>query len=136
MAEVSVPSVPDWRQLATVGVVVTAVATGLAFAVVRVAAPPALPAPAIAAPAAAAPAAVVAAPSPSAPAARTTRPSPSTAPPAKPALSKGRAVYVVYEGQTLTELARRFGTTVDALVRLNHISDRDLIRTGQRIRVS
>ena len=45
-------------------------------------------------------------------------------------------VYVVYEGQTLSELARRFGTTVDALVAFNHIVDPDLIYPGQRIRVS
>ena len=37
----------------------------------------------------------------------------------------------VQRGDTLSEIAARFGTTVNALVRLNNIADRDLIYPGQ-----
>ncbi|HIR08587.1 MAG TPA: LysM peptidoglycan-binding domain-containing protein, partial [Candidatus Pullichristensenella stercoripullorum] len=39
--------------------------------------------------------------------------------------------YTVQRGDTLSEIAARFGTTVNALVRLNNIADRDLIYPGQ-----
>ena len=39
--------------------------------------------------------------------------------------------YVVVKGDTLSKIARRYGTTVDILVELNHIKNRDLIRIGQ-----
>jgi LysM repeat protein len=44
-------------------------------------------------------------------------------------------VYVVQEGDTLGEIAQRFGTTVDALVEANNIEDPDLIFPGQRLRI-
>jgi LysM repeat protein len=43
--------------------------------------------------------------------------------------------YVVRAGETLTGIARRHGTTVEALVRLNHLPWSDFIRIGQRILV-
>jgi LysM repeat protein len=39
--------------------------------------------------------------------------------------------YVVQPGDTLSEIAQRFGTSVDALVRANGIDDPDLILVGQ-----
>ena len=39
--------------------------------------------------------------------------------------------YTVQRGDTLSEIAARFGTTVNELVRLNNIADRDLIYPGQ-----
>jgi LysM repeat protein len=45
--------------------------------------------------------------------------------------AQGEATYVVQPGDTLWRLAQRFGTTVDELVYLNDIRDRDLILVGQ-----
>ena len=39
--------------------------------------------------------------------------------------------YTVQRGDTLSEIAARFGTTVSELVRLNNIADRDRIYPGQ-----
>ncbi|PLR86225.1 MULTISPECIES: N-acetylmuramoyl-L-alanine amidase [Bacillus] len=44
-------------------------------------------------------------------------------------------MYTVRAGDTLSELAVQFGTSVGELVRLNHIRNPDLIRVGERIRV-
>ena len=43
----------------------------------------------------------------------------------------GATTYTVQRGDTLSEIAGRFGTTVSELVRLNNIADRDLIYPGQ-----
>ena len=43
--------------------------------------------------------------------------------------------YTVRSGDTLTAIARRFGTSVAELVRLNHIPDSDHITIGERLRV-
>ena len=43
----------------------------------------------------------------------------------------GGDTYTVQRGDTLSEIAARFGTTVNELVRLNNIADRDLIYPGQ-----
>ena len=43
--------------------------------------------------------------------------------------------YTIRPGDTLSEIARRFGTTVSALTRLNGISDPDKIYAGNRIRI-
>ena len=43
----------------------------------------------------------------------------------------GSTTYTVQRGDTLSEIAERFGTTVNELVRLNNIADRDLIYPGQ-----
>jgi len=45
----------------------------------------------------------------------------------------GQVVYVVEWGDTLWEIARRYGTTVDAIAAANHIPDPDLIYVGQRL---
>ncbi len=46
-----------------------------------------------------------------------------------------RCTYVVQPGDTLLGLARRYGTTVDELVRWNGITNPNLLRIGQRLEV-
>ena len=46
----------------------------------------------------------------------------------------GERTYTVISGETLWGIARRLGTTVDELVRLNHITNPDRINIGQIIR--
>ena len=41
------------------------------------------------------------------------------------------ATYTVQTGDTLFSIASRFGTTVEALVEANNITNPDLIRVGQ-----
>jgi LysM repeat protein len=43
--------------------------------------------------------------------------------------------YVVKSGDTLSAIAQRFDTTVQAIVRANDISDPDVIDVGQRLRI-
>ncbi len=47
-----------------------------------------------------------------------------------------RRTYTVRTGETLSDIAERFDTTVTELVRLNPDLDPDAIQPGQRIRVS
>lgn len=44
--------------------------------------------------------------------------------------------YTVQAGDNLTKIAQKFGTTVDKLVTLNSIPNRDLIYIGQKLRVA
>ncbi|MCF6525088.1 LysM domain-containing protein [Streptomyces sp. JJ36] len=44
--------------------------------------------------------------------------------------------YTVQEGDNLTVIARRFGTTVEQLVKWNNIANPDLIHPGQRLLVA
>lgn len=44
--------------------------------------------------------------------------------------------YTVKKGDTLTAIAKKFGTTVQTLVKLNNISNPNLIITGQVLKVS
>ena len=46
---------------------------------------------------------------------------------------EGGPIYVVQDGDTLTAIALRFGTTVDALVQANGISDPAAIQPGMRL---
>ena len=41
--------------------------------------------------------------------------------------------YTIVKGDTLSKLARIYNTTVDELVRINHIPDRNLIITGHTL---
>ena len=43
--------------------------------------------------------------------------------------------YIVKYGDTLWSISRRFNTTVDNLVALNNIENRNLIHVGQKLRV-
>lgn len=45
------------------------------------------------------------------------------------------ATYIVQPGDTLTRIAQRFGTTVDALVRTNNIANPNVIHVGQQLQV-
>ena len=45
------------------------------------------------------------------------------------------AVYVIQRGDTLSQIAQRYGTTVQALAQANGISNPDLIRAGATLRI-
>jgi LysM repeat protein len=47
----------------------------------------------------------------------------------------GWTTYVVKDGESLTSIARRHGTDVHALARVNGLTDVDRLRTGQRLNV-
>lgn len=49
--------------------------------------------------------------------------------------SSSRTSYTVRRGDTLSRIASRFSTTVSRLARLNGLSPRSTLRTGQRLRV-
>lgn len=61
-------------------------------------------------------------------------PTPSQAQP-QPSAEGGYIFYEVRWGDTLESIANRFGTTVEALVQLNGITDEDFIYVGQRLRI-
>ena len=46
------------------------------------------------------------------------------------------ATYTVQSGDTLSEIAARYGTTVNELVNLNEINNPNLIYTGEVLRLS
>lgn len=50
--------------------------------------------------------------------------------------SSSAKYYTVKKGDTLSHIAKRYGTTVSKLVKLNGIKDPNLIRIGQKIRIS
>lgn len=94
-------------------------------------------------PTSAAPASPTATPAPSLTAtpmgsveAATATPAPATATPAATAQETPAATpqtYTVRRGDTLSSIARQFGTTVDALVAANGIADPSIIRVGQTL---
>lgn len=51
----------------------------------------------------------------------------------RPYLSGGVMTYIIKPGDTLSSIARQFDTTVEELVRLNNISDPDLIIAGETL---
>ena len=57
------------------------------------------------------------------------------APPGAPAEASDPAVHVVGRGETLFSLARRYGTTVETLRRLNGLAGAAGIEVGQRLRL-
>ncbi len=75
-------------------------------------------------------AAATATPAPTPAATRTPRPTRSPKPTAAPAHT-----YTVQRGDTLSAIAARFGTTVQAIVKLNGIKDPALIRRGQVLKI-
>src|SRR5690606_24658011 len=46
------------------------------------------------------------------------------------------ATYTVKKGDTLSHIAKRFGTTVNELVRLNNIKNPNLIYVGQKLKIN
>lgn len=54
---------------------------------------------------------------------------------ASKATSTGVKTYKVVSGDTLTKIAKQYGTTVDTLVKLNGIKNRNLIYVGQIIKL-
>ncbi|MCX8045266.1 MAG: LysM peptidoglycan-binding domain-containing protein [Anoxybacillus gonensis] len=44
-------------------------------------------------------------------------------------------VYVVQKGDTLSKIAQKYNTTIASLQKLNGISNPNLIRVGQKLRV-
>lgn len=56
-----------------------------------------------------------------------------TASPTPP--STDYVTYVIQPGDTLSEIALRFGTTVEALASFNHLSDPNVIYAGQTLRI-
>jgi murein DD-endopeptidase MepM/ murein hydrolase activator NlpD len=58
------------------------------------------------------------------------------APVPKPAPTPATATYTVVAGDNLTKIAKRYGTTVKALVALNGIKNANLIHVGQVLKIS
>jgi N-acetylmuramoyl-L-alanine amidase len=61
-------------------------------------------------------------------------PPPAPAPP-RPAPAPAASRYTVQRGDTLFSIARRFGTTVDAISRLNRITNPNRINVGQALQI-
>lgn len=66
-----------------------------------------------------------------------TRPSPTAAPATVPTAAPPpvERVHTVVEGDTLTSIALQYNVTIDAIVQLNNLGDRELIRLGQTLRI-
>ena len=43
--------------------------------------------------------------------------------------------YTVVKGDTLTRIAHRYNSSVDAIVQMNHIKNKNLIRVGQVLKI-
>lgn len=65
----------------------------------------------------------------------TPTPAAGTTTTAKTSTTKGRRTYTVRPGDNLSQIAQRYGLTVEALQELNPDVDPQAIRTGQRLRL-
>jgi nucleoid-associated protein YgaU len=65
----------------------------------------------------------------------TPAPLPTRVPATPEATADGFERYVVQRGDTLAAIAIRFGTTVDAIVTLNELTDPNAIEVGQELRI-
>lgn len=59
----------------------------------------------------------------------------STPEPNPPVTGSTYCSYIVQPGDTLTDIARRFQTTVDEILQLNPLEDPDLIYPGQELKI-
>ena len=50
-------------------------------------------------------------------------------------LTTSYKIYIVKRGDTLSQIARRFGVSIRTLMRINHIRNADRIYAGQRLRI-
>lgn len=73
------------------------------------------------------------APTPGSAVKATATPAPSPTPTPTPAPAEPSRTYSVKPGDTLSEIAQQFGTTVDAIVQANHIENPNLIQVGQQL---
>ncbi len=67
--------------------------------------------------------------------AMTTTSTPTTADPTTTTTTAPNASYTVEPGDTLAEVAQRFGTTVEAIAEANDIADPDVIAVGQVLQI-
>jgi LysM repeat protein len=59
----------------------------------------------------------------------------TTNPPVSSSSSSGETVYVVKSGDTLSGIAKKYGTTYQVLAKFNNISNPNVIKLGQKIKI-
>lgn len=64
-----------------------------------------------------------------------TAPTPPTTPSTKPSTPVASVTYTVKKGDTLSEIANKYSTTVNTLVKLNKIKNANLISVGQVLKI-
>ncbi len=63
--------------------------------------------------------------------AQPTVPPTPTRPPTQTALPSGTRTHIVAKGETLSDIAKKYDTSVDALVRANALQNKDYVAFGQ-----
>ena len=43
--------------------------------------------------------------------------------------------YTIRQGDTLTSIAKRYGTTANDIAQFNHLSNKDAIKAGQKLKI-
>jgi len=74
-------------------------------------------------------------PTEGAPADATPTPPPPTSPPSSGGQQGGEVIHVVQRGETLTSIARKYNTSVQAISQANGISNPSQIYVGQRLKI-
>ena len=59
----------------------------------------------------------------------------STSPPTVPPTTVPMAEYVIASGDTMSGIAKKFGVTMRALLSANNLTDPNLVRVGQKVKV-
>ncbi len=74
-------------------------------------------------------------PTPTATAVPTATPavSPTSIATVTPTAASERVIYIVQPGDTLSSIAEKFGTTLEAIIEANNIADPDLVRAGEEL---
>jgi LysM repeat protein len=62
-------------------------------------------------------------------------PGPTATSTPEPTVTPSQVIHVVQEGETLFEIAREYGMSVETLMAANNITDRGLVRVGQELTV-